>query len=65
MYFMNTKIRLILIEMNQIFPMKQSKFKISISVDNYDEKMLKITKIATLPKSSYGFLTIKDIDSKF
>ena len=32
--------------------MKPSEFKISHSVESYDEKFLKITKIATLPKSA-------------
>ena len=31
--------------------MKPSEFKISISVESYNEKLLKITKILTLPKS--------------
>ena len=33
-----SEIRYILIEMNQIFPMKPSESKISISVESYDEK---------------------------
>ena len=39
--------------MNYIFPMKPSEFKISISVESYVGKLLKMTNIATLPKSAY------------
>ena len=38
--------------MNYIFPMKPSEFKISISVESYVGKLLKMTNIATLPKTA-------------
>ena len=43
-FYMNTHI---------IFKMKPSEFKIYISVESYDETLLKITEIAKLPKSAY------------
>ena len=46
------KIEYILIDQNQIFTIKSSEFKISISVKSYDEKLLRITEIVTLPKSA-------------
>ena len=42
------KIEYIPIDLNQIISMKQSEFKISISVESYDEKT---AETATLPKS--------------
>ena len=50
--FFKFKIRYIQIDLNQIFKMKPSEFKISISVDSYDEKLLKITEIATFSKNA-------------
>ena len=37
---------------------------VSISVESYEEKLLKITGIAMLQKSVYSFQTVKDIDPK-
>ena len=37
-YIFHYEIAYILIDLNLIFPMKQSEFQISISVDGYDEK---------------------------
>ena len=40
------------IDLNQIFPMKQSEFEISISLESFDkENLLKIAEMAALPKS--------------
>ena len=58
------KIRCILIELSQIFPMEPSDFKIFISVGSYDEKLLKITEILRCRKAYY-IKTIKDVDLKF
>ena len=45
--------------------MKPSESKISISIEGYDENLLKIIEIAMLPKSkAHSFQTIKDIDFK-
>ena len=44
--------------------MKQSEFEISISIQSYDEKLLKIIEIYTLPKTN-SFENIKDINPKF
>ena len=50
--FYNYK-RLILIDLNKIFSMKPSEFKISHSVESYDKKkLLKIAEISTMPKST-------------
>ena len=55
----------ILIELNEIFPMKPSEFKISISTESYDEKNYwKLPKLLRCRKS-HSFQTIKDINSKF
>ena len=53
-----------LIDLNQIFPMKQSEFKISISVECYEKKLLKTTAIATLPISAQ-FPSYKYMNPKF
>ena len=50
---------------NEIFPMQLSKFEIFILVESYDEKLLKITEIATLPKRSIVYFSIKDINPEF
>ena len=67
MFFMVLNLKLgicILIDLNQIFPMKpsemkpfQSKFKM--------KKRLRMAEIATLPESTYSFQSIKDINPKF
>ena len=41
-----------MIDLADIMPRKLSEFEISVSVESYDEKMLKITEIATLPKNT-------------
>ena len=66
--FSKIKIGLILIVLNQIFPMKLSEFHNVIMYDK--KKLLKITEITTFPnyrivsKLSHSFQTIKDIYSK-
>ena len=47
-YFSKLKIGLILIDLNQIFPMKPSKFEIFFSVESYD------TKTAETCRNCYG-----------
>ena len=47
-FYMNTHI---------IFKMKPSEFKIYISVESYDETLLKITEIATLKKRIFSKLS--------
>ena len=44
--------------------MQPSEYKILISVESYDEKLLKTTEIATLRKA-YSFQAIKGINFKF
>ena len=41
-----------LIDFDMVFPMKPSEFQIFISIESYDEKLLKITEIATVPKGA-------------
>ena len=50
--FFKFEIMYILTDMNLIFPIKPSKLEISISVESFDKKQLKITEIATLLKST-------------
>ena len=52
--------------MNEIFPMKSSKFEISDSVKGYDKKKnsQKLTKFQRCRKA-HSFQTIKDIEHKF
>ena len=48
--FLQFKIGLILIDLNQIFPIKSSTFENFHSVGSYKKKLMKITEIATLLK---------------
>ena len=44
-YFLKFEIDYNLIDLNYIFPIKPSDFRISISVDSYDEKTVENTQI--------------------
>ena len=50
-----------MIDLSLIFPMQKSEFKISISVECYDEKLMKLLRC----EKAYSLQTIKDIESKF
>ena len=51
-YFFKFKIALILINLNQISPMKPLELEISVSFESYDRKLPKIAEISTMLKSA-------------
>ena len=51
--------------LNSIFKMKQSEFKISISVESYQEKTVQQVTILLRWRKAHSFQTIRDIDLKF
>ena len=55
----------ILIDLNWIFTMEPSEFKISIVVESYDEKTAENYRNGYVAKKAHSFQIIKDIDSKF
>ena len=58
--------KLTLIDLSKIFPMKPSEFVISFSVESCDIKLLKNSKNCyVLQKRVVSILSIKDIDHKF
>ena len=64
MYFEILKNNSILIDLKVIFPIKPSDFKISLSVEIYENKLSKTDEISTMLKCVHSFQTIIYIDPK-
>ena len=63
--FSKFKARLILINLNKIFPMKPSELEISFSVENYNKKTAESCRNSYVAEKEHNFLTIKTVYSKF